>query len=100
MTYGDIIDQQRKWSKNHGSSAAGAYQFMRAMLIDLATANPLISGTDLFKPELQVSLDISCAAATTFSFPGRSIAPSSASAWRRNGPVSRSSLPSRAHRVI
>ena len=56
MTYGDIIDQQRKWSKNHGSSAAGAYQFLRATLIDLAKANPSISGADLFKPELQDQL--------------------------------------------
>lgn len=56
MTYGDIIDAQRRWSKNHGSSAAGAYQFMRATLIDLAKENPSISGTDLFTPELQDQL--------------------------------------------
>lgn len=56
MTYGDIIDAQRTWSKNHGSSAAGAYQFMRATLIDLAKANPSISGSDLFTPELQDQL--------------------------------------------
>lgn len=56
MTYGDIIDAQRKWSKHHGSSAAGAYQFMRATLIDLAKANPSISGTDLFTQELQDEL--------------------------------------------
>ena len=56
MTYGDIIDAQRSWSKNHGSSAAGAYQFMRATLIDLAKANPSISGADLFTPELQDEL--------------------------------------------
>ncbi|MCP8894308.1 hypothetical protein KYK29_05150 [Shinella daejeonensis] len=56
MTYGDIIDAQRQWSKNHGSSAAGAYQFMRATLIDLAKANPSIAGTDLFTPELQDQL--------------------------------------------
>lgn len=56
MTYGDIIDAQKGWSKNHGSSAAGAYQFMRATLIDLAKANPSISGSDLFTPELQDQL--------------------------------------------
>lgn len=56
MTYGDIIDAQRMWSKNHGSSAAGGYQFMRATLIDLAKANPSISGSDLFTPELQNQL--------------------------------------------
>ncbi|MDC7259953.1 transposase [Shinella sp. YE25] len=56
MTYGDIIDAQRAWSKNHGSSAAGAYQFMRATLIDLAKANPWISGSDPFTPELQDQL--------------------------------------------
>lgn len=56
MTYGEIIDAQRSWSKNHGSSAAGAYQFMRATLIDLAKANPSISGSDLFTSELQDQL--------------------------------------------
>lgn len=56
MTYGEIIDAQRSWSKNHGSSAAGAYQFMRATLIDLAKANPSISGSDLFTAELQDQL--------------------------------------------
>ena len=56
MTYGEIIDAQKTWSRNHGSSAAGAYQFMRATLIDLANANPSISGNDLFTPELQDQL--------------------------------------------
>lgn len=56
MTYGEIIDAQRAWSKNHGSSAAGAYQFMRATLIDLAKANPSISGSDVFTPSLQDQL--------------------------------------------
>lgn len=56
MTYGEIIDAQKGWSKNHGSSAAGAYQFMRATLIDLAKANPSISGSDAFTPELQDQL--------------------------------------------
>ncbi|MCL4745133.1 MAG: hypothetical protein KJZ83_06925 [Burkholderiaceae bacterium] len=53
MTYGEIIDAQKAWSKNHGSSAAGAYQFMRATLIDLAKANPSIGGNDPFTPRLQ-----------------------------------------------
>ncbi|WP_085032296.1 hypothetical protein [Ensifer aridi] len=53
MNYGDIVDEQRKWSKNHGSSAAGAYQFMRATLIGLAREIPSIKGTDIFTPELQ-----------------------------------------------
>lgn len=32
MTLGEIQDRQRTWSRNHGSSAAGGYQFMRATL--------------------------------------------------------------------
>lgn len=56
MSYGEIIDAQRGWSKSHGSSAAGGYQFMRSTLIDLAKANPSISGKDLFTPELQDEL--------------------------------------------
>lgn len=56
MTYGDIIDAQRKWSKNNGSSAAGAYQFMRATLIDLAKENPSLRGDDVFTPDLQDQL--------------------------------------------
>ncbi|WP_085043821.1 hypothetical protein [Ensifer aridi] len=53
MNYGDIVDEQKKWSKNHGSSAAGAYQFMRATLIGLANEIPSIKGTDIFTPDLQ-----------------------------------------------
>ncbi|MDX0127400.1 hypothetical protein GOC15_22760 [Sinorhizobium meliloti] len=53
MNYGDIVDEQKKWSKNHGSSAAGAYQFMRATLIGLAKEIPSISGKDIFTPDLQ-----------------------------------------------
>jgi muramidase (phage lysozyme) len=56
MTYGEIIDTQKSWSKNHGSSAAGAYQFMRATLIDLAKSNPSISGSDKFTPQIQDQL--------------------------------------------
>jgi hypothetical protein len=55
MTLGDIIDAQRGWSKNFGSSAAGAYQFMRATLIDLSkTLN--LSGKLIFSADLQDQL--------------------------------------------
>jgi muramidase (phage lysozyme) len=53
MNYGDIVDAQKAWSKNHGSSACGAYQFMRATLIRLAKEIPSISGKDIFTPDLQ-----------------------------------------------
>lgn len=52
MTLGDIIDAQRKWSKNYGSSAAGAYQFMRATLRDLAKELNL-RGDQIFFPAFQ-----------------------------------------------
>lgn len=55
MTLGDIIDAQRGWSKNFGSSAAGAYQFMRATLIDLSKALNL-SGNLIFNADLQDQL--------------------------------------------
>lgn len=35
MTADEVIAAQRGWSKNHGSNAAGAPQFMRATLIGL-----------------------------------------------------------------
>lgn len=53
MNYGDIVDAQKAWSKNHGSSAAGGYQFMRATLIGLAKEITSISGKDIFTPGLQ-----------------------------------------------
>ncbi|MDK1489680.1 hypothetical protein QN219_06360 [Sinorhizobium sp. 7-81] len=53
MTFGEVVDAQRSWSKGHGSSAAGAYQFMRATLIGLAREMPSIEGTDIFGPDLQ-----------------------------------------------
>lgn len=53
MTFGDIVDAQKAWSKNFGSSAAGGYQFMRATLIGLAKEIPSISRTDRFVPDLQ-----------------------------------------------
>lgn len=52
MTLGEIIDAQRKWSKNYGSSAAGAYQFMRATLIDLSKEINL-RGDQIFFPTFQ-----------------------------------------------
>ncbi|MCA1440308.1 hypothetical protein I6F07_08805 [Ensifer sp. IC4062] len=53
MSFGDVVDAQEGWSKSHGSSAAGAYQFMRATLIGLAKEIPSIASTDLFTPDLQ-----------------------------------------------
>ena len=53
MTYGEIVDAQKAWSKNHGSSAAGGYQFMRATLQGLANEITSIKGTDRFEPDLQ-----------------------------------------------
>jgi muramidase (phage lysozyme) len=53
MNYGDIVDAQKGWSKNHGSSAAGAYQFMRATLIGLAKEIHSLKGTEVFTPDLQ-----------------------------------------------
>lgn len=35
MTLDEILAAQKAWSKNHGSSAAGRYQFMRATLVGL-----------------------------------------------------------------
>lgn len=52
MTLGAIIDAQKTWSKNYGSSAAGAYQFMRATLIDLSKVMNL-SGMLVFNADLQ-----------------------------------------------
>ena len=53
MTYGEIVDAQKGWSKNHGSSAAGGYQFMRATLIGLAKEITVIRGDQVFDPDLQ-----------------------------------------------
>ena len=52
MTLGEVIDAQKAWSKNNGSSAAGRYQFMRATLIDLSKALGL-SGNLIFNADLQ-----------------------------------------------
>lgn len=35
MTLDEVVAAQRSWSKAHGSSAAGRYQFMRATLVEL-----------------------------------------------------------------
>ena len=53
MTYGEVVDAQKGWSKNHGSSAAGGYQFMRATLIGLAKEITAIRGDQVFDPDLQ-----------------------------------------------
>lgn len=52
MTIGEVVDAQRKWSKNHGSSAAGGYQFMRATLQGLA-AELHLNGNQVLDPDLQ-----------------------------------------------
>ncbi len=52
MTLGDVVDAQKAWSKNHGSSAAGRYQFMRATLQDLSRELGL-RGNQLFDADLQ-----------------------------------------------
>lgn len=52
MTIGEVVDAQRSWSKNHGSSAAGGYQFMRATLQGLA-AELGLSGSQRLDPDLQ-----------------------------------------------
>lgn len=40
MTFGDIVDSGKEWTKLFKSSAAGRYQFMRATLQSLAIAYP------------------------------------------------------------
>ncbi len=52
MTLGEVIDAQKKWSKNFGSSAAGAGQFMRATLQGLAKELGL-NGNQLFDADFQ-----------------------------------------------
>ncbi|MFU0503669.1 lysozyme family protein [Pseudaminobacter sp. NGMCC 1.201702] len=52
MTLGDVVDAQPGWSKNHGSSAAGRYQFMKATLIDLSRELGL-RGNQIFDADLQ-----------------------------------------------
>lgn len=52
MTLGEVGDAQKAWSKNHGSSAAGRYQFMRATLQDLSRELGLL-GNQIFEGNLQ-----------------------------------------------
>lgn len=52
MTVDEVLAAQLGWSKNHGSSAAGRYQFMRATLKGLI-ADLAIPGSAKFTPDLQ-----------------------------------------------
>lgn len=52
MTLDEVIAAQAGWSKNHGSSAAGRYQFMRATLRELK-AELGLRGEQLFSADLQ-----------------------------------------------
>jgi muramidase (phage lysozyme) len=52
MTLDEVLAAQRAWSKNHGSSAAGGYQFMRATLLGLIEELGL-RGSQKLDPDLQ-----------------------------------------------
>lgn len=52
MTVDEVIAAQGGWSKSHGSSAAGGYQFMRATLIGLKEELGL-RGAQKLDPDLQ-----------------------------------------------
>lgn len=52
MTLDEVQAAQGAWSKNHGSSAAGRYQFMRATLKDLISQLGL-RGSQTFSADLQ-----------------------------------------------
>jgi muramidase (phage lysozyme) len=52
MTLDEVVKAQRAWSKNHGSSAAGAPQFMRNTLIGLMEELGL-RGSQKLDPDLQ-----------------------------------------------
>lgn len=52
MTLDEVQSAQRGWSKNHGSSAAGGYQFMRATLKGLM-AELGLRGSQVLDPDLQ-----------------------------------------------
>lgn len=52
MTLGEVIAAQKGWSKANGSSAAGAYQFMRKTLTELKLELGL-SDVQIFSPDLQ-----------------------------------------------
>lgn len=53
MTFGEVVDAQAYWSKRHGSSAAGRYQFMRKTLQRLSMKYTEITGLWLFDERLQ-----------------------------------------------
>lgn len=52
MTIDEVLGAQASWSKRFGSSATGAYQFMRATLTDLKRELGL-RGTQVLDPDLQ-----------------------------------------------
>lgn len=52
MTLDEVQAEQRRWSKNHGSSAAGGYQFMRATLRGLISELGL-RGSQVLDADLQ-----------------------------------------------
>lgn len=52
MTLDEVIAAQVRWSKNHGSSAAGRYQFMRATLKELM-AELGLRGSQKLTPDMQ-----------------------------------------------
>ncbi|ACP25646.1 hypothetical protein NGR_c18820 [Sinorhizobium fredii NGR234] len=69
MTLGEVIAAQKTWSKAHGSSAAGAYQFMRATLLGLLREIPWLREEQVFEPALQDSLALhllNCRGFTSF----------------------------------
>jgi muramidase (phage lysozyme) len=55
MTIDELMKNQKGFTTSFGSSASGAYQFMRATLQDLKQKCAL-SGLELFTPELQDNL--------------------------------------------
>lgn len=52
MTIDEVLAAQRGWSKNHGSSAAGGYQFMRNTLAEMKEELGL-RGSQKLDPDLQ-----------------------------------------------
>ncbi|TCN29100.1 glycoside hydrolase family 104 protein [Sinorhizobium americanum] len=58
MTLGEVIAAQKTWSKSHGSSAAGGYQFMRATLIGLLRDVPWLEEDQFLEPGLQDRLGL------------------------------------------
>ncbi|GAA2867570.1 muramidase (phage lysozyme) [Aminobacter niigataensis] len=52
MMLGDIINEQKNWTRRFRSSASGRYQFMRATLIDLSKELHL-SGAPVFNADFQ-----------------------------------------------